>query len=216
MRWRVNCHKHHQARRGASRLQGFSPLALVALLILLGGCVSVVPKELRPEIDRSISFRELKEDPDAFTGRTALLGGEIIEAKNLQDETELEILQKPLGRGDVPMDTDESEGRFLVHHSGYLDPAIYRSGRHLTVVGEVMGGKSLKIGEAEYRYPVLTSKFLHLWVKARRYYDPYYSPYYYPFSPYGGFYYHWLFYYHYPFWPYWEDGRPYGRHFHKR
>jgi outer membrane lipoprotein len=110
------------------------------------------------------------------------------------------------------MDTDESEGRFLVHHSGYLDPAIYRSGRHLTVVGEVMGGKSLKIGEAEYRYPVLTSKFLHLWAKAHRYYGPNYYPYYYPIYPYGGLYYNWLLYYHYPLWPYWYEDYPHWRH----
>lgn len=176
-------------------------LGLLACLILLGGCASVVPRELRKEIDRSISFKELKENPDAYVGRRVLLGGEIIEAKNWKDQTELEILQKPLGSGDVPVETDESEGRFLVHHPGYLDPAIYRSGRYVTIVGEVMGEKSLHIGEAEYRYPVMASKFLHLWPKARRYYSPYYYPYYYPpYYPYGGF---WLYYQSYPLWPHW-------------
>jgi len=177
-----------------------SLLGLLTLLILLGGC-AVVPWELRKEIDRSISFQELKENPDAYVGRRVLLGGEIIEAKNLKEQTELQILQKPLGSGDLPVETDESEGRFLVYHSGYLDPAVYRSGRYVTVVGEVMGEKSLRIGEADYRYPVMTSKFLHLWPRARRYYSPYYYPYYYPpYYPYGAF---WLYYHYDPFWPYW-------------
>ena len=36
-------------------------------------------------------------NPDAYLGRTVLLGGEIIETENLQDQTRLEMLQKPLG-----------------------------------------------------------------------------------------------------------------------
>jgi outer membrane lipoprotein len=167
----------------------------------------VVPQELRREVDRAVTFSELKENPDLYVGRMVLLGGEIIETRNLQEETELEILQKPLGSGDVPVETDESEGRYLIHHLGYLDPAIYRSGRFMTVVGEVMGGKSLRIGETDYQYPVLAAKFLYLWPKGRRYVGPYYYyPYYYPpYYPYG------VFWFHYPYfaWPYWYHDYPY-------
>jgi len=196
--------------------KGFSLLALVGLLVFLGGC-SVVPRELRKEIDRSISFKELKANPDAYVGRTVVLGGEIIETKNLKDRTELEILQKPLGRRDVPIETNGSEGRFLVDQSGYLDPAIYRRGRYLTAVGEVMGSRSLQIGEAEYQYPVISAKFLHLWPYPRRYYGPYYPssyPYYYPYYPYDRFYFGWWFYYpyHYRYWPPWYYYPPHWYH----
>jgi len=196
---------------GSSSFKGFSLLGLLALLIFLGGC-SIVPRELRKEIDRSISFKELKANPDAHVGRTVVLGGEIIETKNLKDRTELEILQKPLGRRDVPIEIVGSEGRFLVNHPGYLDPAVYRRGRYVTVVGEVTGERSRMIGESEYRYPIISAKFLHLWPCPRRYYWPYYPyyyypyyyyPYYYPYYPfYGSFYLGWYYYRHYPPWPY--------------
>lgn len=194
--------------------------ALLLLLFFLGGC-SVVPRELRKEVDRSISFSDLKENPEAYVGRKVILGGEIIETKNLQDQTQIEILQKPLGRGSVPLETDESDGRFLVYHPQYLDPATYQSGRYVTVMGEIMGGKDLKVGEAEYNYPVLTSKFLYLWPKARRYYGPYFYPYEYPYYPYNpypyypydSFYFNWGLHYYSPLWlPWYYHGGSHGHH----
>jgi len=81
------------------------------------------------------------------------------------------------------------------------------------VVGEVMGEKSLLIGDADYRYPILTSKFLHLWPRARRYPDDYpfdyYYPPYYPYYPFGGL---WFHYYH--SWPYYHHDHywyPHGK-----
>ena len=181
------------------RLKALS-LWFLAFLFLLGGCASVVPRELRKEVDRSISFEELRMNPNAYLGRVVLLGGEIIETENLQDETQLEMLQKPLGDGDMPVDTGESEGRFLISYPGYLDPAIYSSGRYVTAVGEVLGLQSLKIGEAEYQAPIISGKFVHLWPKTGPYYGPrYYGPYfyryddpfYYPYYLHGGFYFSW-------------------------
>jgi outer membrane lipoprotein len=146
-------------------------------LLLLWGC-SVLPQEVRREADLSISFRELHRNPDAYLGRTVLLGGEILQVDNLKDQTELQILQKPLGRRDVPVEGDISEGRFIVDYSGYLDPAIYRAGRYVTTVGEVTSSRMLKVGGAEYQAPVIHSEFLRLFAKPRIYYPGAYS--YYP------------------------------------
>jgi outer membrane lipoprotein len=166
----------------SSPLRRFTLLGLVALSVAVGGC-SVVPREVRKEIDRSLTFGELKANPDAYAGRVVALGGEIAETNNLEHRTELMVVQKPLGRRDIPIETDRSEGRFLVDHPGYLDPAIYRSGRYLTVVGEVRGGRTGKVGEAEVSYPVISSRFLYLWPHPHCYYGAYYPyyPYYYPY-----------------------------------
>jgi outer membrane lipoprotein len=156
-------------------------------LLFLGGC-SVVPREIRKEADRTLSFRELQRNPEAYSGRSVLLGGEILRLDNLKEETELEVLQKPLGRRDVPIETYGSEGRFLIAHSGYLDPAVYRAGLYVTVVGEVIGATALKVGEAEQQVPVIRSKFLRTFTEPRRYYSGYYDPYYAygPYYPYYG------------------------------
>lgn len=207
-------------------LLGLSLAVLICFLLFLGGCASVVPRELRQEIDPSLSFQELKENPDLYQGRKVLLGGQIVNMENLKEETRLQILQKPLGRGDVPQATDESEGRFLVDYGGYLDPAIYRSGRSVTVVGEVIGGESIEVGEAEFTAPLVASKFLYLWSDPSEYdgyYYPYRSPYYYPYYPwypYFGLSFGWSFYNSYPFGTPWygyhhgHQGR--GHHGHGR
>jgi outer membrane lipoprotein len=208
MRWR------HEATslipwgvEGGSRQSWLLAVAAVLLFsaICLQAC-SVIPREVRKEVDGTLSFRELKEDPEAHAGKKVALGGEIVETRNFPDESLIEVLQKRLRAGDVPEETDESEGRFLVSHPGYLDPAIYRSGRYVTVVGEVRGSRTLRIGEADYRYPVLSSIFLYLWPRREIFYGPYhYYPYYYPpYYPYGVFW----FYYPYPVWPYWYYNPP--------
>ena len=195
---------------------------LICSLVSLGGCASVVPRELRKEIDPSLSFQELKENPDLYRGRKVLLGGQVVKTENFQEETRLQILQKPLGGGDIPLETDASEGRFLVDYKGYLDPAIYRSGRSVTVVGEVTGEESILVGEAEFHAPIIASQFLYLWSEPS--YDPYNYPYwypyyypYYPWYPYFGLSFGWSFYNSYPFgspWYGYHPGYGHGRHGH--
>ena len=176
-------------REGVERPMKNSPLekicfwALIVFLSFLWGC-SAVPREVRKEADLSISFRELQRDPDAYSGRTVLLGGEILQVSNLKEETELQLLQKPLGRRDVPVETDGSEGRFIVTHGGYLDPAVYRAGRYVTALGEVTGSRMIKVGEAEHQVPIIHSKFLRLFATpqyANYSYGPSYYPSYYPY-----------------------------------
>jgi outer membrane lipoprotein len=164
-------------------------LGLLVPLAFLWGC-SVVPREVRKEADLSISFRELQRNPDAYSGRAVLLGGEILQASNLKEETELQVLQKPLGRRDVPVETEGSEGRFIVTHDGYLDPAVYRAGYYVTTVGEVTGSRMLKVGGAEHLVPVIRSEFLRLFTTPR-YANYSYGPYDYPYYSY------------YPYYPYW-------------
>jgi outer membrane lipoprotein len=73
-----------------------------------------------------------------------------------------------------------SEGRFIILVEGYVDPYVFKRGRRLTVAGEILGRKVMRLGELEYPYPLLQSKQLYLWG------EYYYSPYpYYPWGYYG-------------------------------
>jgi hypothetical protein len=80
-------------------------------------------------------------------------------------------------------------------------------------VGEVIGGESIRVGEAEFTAPLIASKFLYLWSESREYdgyYYPYWSPYYYPYYPwypYFGLSFGWSYYNYYPYGPRW-----YGYH----
>lgn len=139
-------------------------LFLLFSLSMFSSCgPKVIPEDLERKVEKEISFQEVKKSPDSFKGKRILVGGEIIEVRNLKDKTEIEILQKPLGRDRAPLNVDESNGRFVLIHPSFLDPSVFRSGRRLTAVGLVEGSRAEQVGEAEMVQPVLQSEHIHLW-----------------------------------------------------
>jgi outer membrane lipoprotein len=184
-------------------------LALLLLGLLLAGCASAFPKEVVRDVDRSLTLSELVRAPEAHLNQKVMLGGEILATLPRTGETEIEVLGRRLRDDDSPERSDRSDGRFIVRTKTFLDPAVYASGRRLTVVGRVAGAEERKINELPYRYPVIESDLLRLWAKdwvVAPY--PYYYPYYYPYSHFGfGFHrgpfhgrYGWYRHYHDPFW----------------
>ena len=142
-------------------------VGLLGMMFFIAGCAAVISKELRESLDPELTFKTVFADPNSYTGKMVLWGGEIIQTRNMQDGSWIELLQRPLGRNDRPNRTAASEGRFLVHHQGFLDPAIYGPGRELTVAGEVTGRRSRSLDQIEYSYPVLSDKELVLWSPRR-------------------------------------------------
>jgi len=139
-----------------------SALAATLLLALMG-CASVVPEEFQAGADRTLTLTDIWARPEASRGRTMILGGEILQVTPKPSGTEVEVLERPLGRQDRPERTDTSQGRFLVMMEGFLDPAVYRAGREVTVVGDVEGVTARPIGEVTYTFPVLRGRYLYLW-----------------------------------------------------
>jgi len=94
-----------------------------------------------------------------------MLGGRIIEAKTSPPLSELYVLQLALGSSGRPVDSDQSEGRFIVQTKQLLDPAVYQKDMLLTVVGTLKGSKVLSIGGFEYAYPFVEPIEIKLWPK---------------------------------------------------
>jgi len=165
-------------------------LFLTILFLFLTGCAHVISKDLRVKADPSLTFGEVYQNPNAYQGKTVIWGGEIIDTTNQKDGTTfVEIFQLPLSRWGEPNDRYPSGGRFLIVTEKYLDPYLFRRGRKVTVAGEILGEEFRKLGEMDYRYPLLSGNQVHLW---RDYYArPYTSPYYY--DPWWGFPYGWRF-----------------------
>lgn len=139
-------------------------LFLFALtLFFAAACAPAVSRESMELADPSVTFEELLQDPSRHAGRYLLLGGAIASVRTGGDGGELEVVQHPLDRRGRIAATDRSAGRFIVRDSSFRDPAIYRPGRLVTVVGQVEGSRSGRIGEREYLYPVLTLHELRLW-----------------------------------------------------
>ncbi len=163
---------------------------LVFLLLISLGCAPAISKQLRREVSRNITFKEVIKDPEIYKGKVVLLSGVILGSKNTKEGTLIEMLQKPADIEGRPKAVDESDGRFLALYDGYLDVAIYSRGREAVVAGEVRGKRILPLGEIDYTYPLISIKEIHLF-KVRKeeriypyphwWYSPWWHyPYWYP------------------------------------
>ena len=140
-------------------------LALAGILVFGYGCGSqVIPKELEGQVDRKVSFLQLRESPATYIGRTVVLGGEVLSIKRVNDTTRIEVLQIPLDSSLEPVpDRMTSQGRFLEVQKEFLDPATVPVGTRITVIGEVTGTTTLPIDDIQYMYPTLAIRHLKVW-----------------------------------------------------
>ncbi|MCX8117311.1 MAG: Slp family lipoprotein [Desulfobacterota bacterium] len=144
------------------------------LFLFLSGCAHVISKDLRVKANPALTLSQVRQDPEAYKGRWVVWGGEIIETVSLREgATQIEVYQRPLGWRGEPKGGAYSEGRFLVLSEKWLDPYPLRSGRRITVAGEILGAKLKPLGEMDYRYPLVAGKQIHLWPEPIYLYDPY-------------------------------------------
>jgi len=166
--------------------------AVAVICLSVAGCFPeyVIPEDLDRQVNRKVSFSQLKQDAEQLKGATVVLGGVVLDAKNVEGGTRIEVLQVPLDAYDLPDGPAEaSEGRFLVIDPERRDSVVLLN-RRVTVVGTVLGTKTEKVDEFEYTFPYLSARFIRVWATAYEYgpgtpypsYDPYYNSYY-PYFP---------------------------------
>jgi outer membrane lipoprotein len=188
-------------------------MQLVMTILLLGlwplaAAGSPVPTDLYAEVDHALRPATVLADPEAYRGRTLLLGGVVERTVSDAAGVTLEINGMQLDRDDRPELPDPGQGRFAA--SGmHLDGARLQPGRLVTLVGKVAG----KIGGAASMVPHLQIQFIHPWPTAAEqaaalpsscspgyccdpwWCDPWYDPWYPgPFPRWGwggGYYRHW-------------------------
>jgi len=154
---------------------------------LLGCASSPISKQVRGEVQKNLTFPMVLKDPTAYKGSIILWGGSIIETVTVPEGSEIYVLQTPLDYVEMPEAARYSEGRFIARSSVFLDPEIYKNGKKITLAGEITGQENHPLGKANYAYPVVQIKEIHLWSDKRGYYYPYpyYGYYDWFYSPYG-------------------------------
>ena len=125
-------------------------LTLLGMLIFVSSCASeVIPKELEGQVDRKVTFLQLKEAPATYTGRMVVLGGEVLSAKRGNDSTRIEVLQLPLDSSLEPVpDRTTSQGRVLAIQKAFLDPATVPVGSDDSAAGDGKDPATPKLREA--------------------------------------------------------------------
>lgn len=144
-------------------------ILIFILLSLVPGCAHIVSEDLRSQVDEGIPVASIFKNPDDYKGQIVILGGTIAGAKNTNEGTYLEVVEKELDYQGRPEYSDETHGRFIVFHDGFLDTAIFSTGRYVTVAGEIIGKKIQPLGEINYSYLFIKSRELHLVQPGERY-----------------------------------------------
>lgn len=145
------------------------PLALI-LMLSLAACQSTVPIEIRESPPDSPPLTQVRENVRAFEGVRVRWGGTIVSIKNRENDTLIEVLGKELGSDGEPVAADDILGRFMVRVEGFLDPAIYRPSRDVTVYGNLEKPIDGTVGNRPYTFPVVRSQTLYLWPDEPDYY----------------------------------------------
>ncbi len=165
------------------KLQLFIPL----LSVIAFSC-GPFSHQVMQEVTREIPYNEVFQAPETFRGSTILWGGVIVETVTRSNDTLIIIRETQLDFRKRPLNTDKSDGRFIIRHQGFLDPAIYSRGREVTVVGMVAGKEERPVGELLYPYPVIEPRSLKLWEQwtdPPYWHDPWYrDPFPYPWPVY--------------------------------
>lgn len=165
-------------------------LPALSALLIVSGCAT---EDSFESTGPRLTYAQLKAAPETYRGQPITLGGKVLSAKRLKEETRIEILQLPLASSLRPtFDLSTSQGRFIATKKEFLDPATIPSGTFVTVTGEISGSVILPLDETDYTFPAVEIKTLRVWPKEEEpprirpyigpsyYWGPYWSPYWRP------------------------------------
>ncbi|MEK7680096.1 MAG: Slp family lipoprotein [Deltaproteobacteria bacterium] len=160
------------------------PALMVLIALILSGCASALSKEALMGADRTLTVDATQSSPDKHSGKKVVWGGVILSSENLENTTEIEVLETPLSYDDAPAEAEVkvSRGRVIIEAPGYLDTAIYKIEARITVSGVIKGIVKKKLGRMEYGFPVITPVELKLFPVPPK--VVYYYGYPYPARPY--------------------------------
>jgi outer membrane lipoprotein len=101
--------------------------------------------------------------PEHFKDAQVVWGGELLEVRNREQNSELVVLAYPLDSGQRPQRRENSVGRFIAIMPGYIERYDYPSHRYITIAGKLDGSRDELIGEQHYQHALLKADTWHLW-----------------------------------------------------
>jgi outer membrane lipoprotein len=142
----------------ASPLSGprarYIALAVVAAVLMAAGCATETGGCRVPVGYPALTPAAAAADSTAVGQRTTW-GGTLVEARNLAETTELEMIGYPLNTCGRPLRDEDPIGRFIILRTGYLETATLRPGDAITATGTIVATREGRIGETFYRFPLI-------------------------------------------------------------
>lgn len=177
-------------RRLSRRRRGRCNRAAVLVLniALLAACASPIPKAIQEPPKPAVSLRDIHAATGPLPVDTRVRwGGAIAALEHKENQSWLEIVERPLDRDGRPERGDRSGGRFLARVDGFLEPTVYKKGRLITVSGVLENRERRRIGDYDYDYVVVKVLESYLWPRQtqRAYLEPLPYGWYGPWYPWG-------------------------------
>lgn len=147
---------------------------LMLIAALLTACAAMPPLSLQ-DVDTAITPPTAVTGIDSVRGKKIIWGGLIVDSKNLEKRTRLEILAYPLDDRQRPRLDREPFGRFIAEYDGYLETVDYAAGRSLSLTGTLSDIVEGKIDNAAYTYPTITVDRVYLWPKPQQDTEPHFQ-----------------------------------------
>lgn len=138
------------------------PLTLLCIALLVSACAAT-PKLDTQGIDRSLLPDLATETLDRSSGKRVHWGGVIVSSRNQANESVVELLAYPLSDSGRPNTDTAPFGRVLAVKNGYLETLDYSAGKIASFVGTLQPSRTGRVGDTEYRYPVLQIEQSGLW-----------------------------------------------------
>ncbi len=161
------------------------------LSIVVSGCnrYQVIPDHLMKQVNEKLSYEQVKDSPETYRGQVVVWGGEVLSAIRDAKSTTVEVLEIPLTKDHFPLNSPaSSRGRFLaIDSSGeIIDPAIFKEGSRITVIGEILDSRTEPLDKATYDFPVVAIRDMTMWEDRTRANYPFAGSYsYYGYGYYG-------------------------------
>lgn len=153
-------------------LRAFS---VIFFCLFLAACTTTIRKDLIQRGTRDLPVSRLEQNPDSYRGSLFVLGGIIVNTKVSEEGSIIEAVYVPVDSSGYLNEVPKSTTRFMALYpksKGFLDPAIYKANRSVTLAGAFAGLRKGKIDEMVYTYPFFHIEDLHLWEE--RIYGPIY------------------------------------------
>lgn len=137
------------------------PTLFIATAALLLSACSVAPRNLQGQY-LAITPDKASQSSGNSADRVRW-GGKIISVEPSNERTCFIMLGQPLNAKAKPYMREETTGRFIACRNGFYDPALFSEGRLVTITGIWRGHETRKIGDMDYRYPMVEAEVIHLW-----------------------------------------------------
>jgi outer membrane lipoprotein len=142
--------------------------AAVCLAALSGSaCSGVIPGKYVKQAEPGVTLTALTAKPEQYRGKTVILGGVILEAKEQDGRMWLLMRNRPVDADyephrDMTLRPSESGHYWVILDPRNL-PATYRKWARVTVVGRVSDQRPIRHADTSGTEPVLAGLYLHGW-----------------------------------------------------